>query len=45
MEYGRILKQAWITIWKHKVIIWFGFLMIIPSLIMALAMGGFFFFR
>jgi len=44
MEYGRILKESWITIWKHKVIIWVGFLMVIPSLIMAFAMGGFFFF-
>ena len=44
MEYGRILKQAGITIWKHKVIIWFGFLMIIPSLLMGFVVGGFFFF-
>ncbi len=44
MDYGRILKNTWKTIWKHKVIIWFGFLMMIPSLIIGLVMGGFFFF-
>ena len=44
MEYGRILKQAWMTIWKHKVIIWFGFLMMISSLLMGLVVSGFFFF-
>ena len=37
MDYGRILKNTWKTIWKHKVIIRFGFLM-------GLVMGGFFFF-
>ncbi len=30
--------------WTHKVIIWFGLLIMIPSLIMGLLMGGFFFF-
>lgn len=44
MDFGKVLKNAWTIIWAHKVIIWFGFLMMLPSLIMALVMGGFFFF-
>ncbi len=44
MDYGKILKGAWKTIWNHKVILWFGYLMMIPSLIMGIVMGVFFFF-
>jgi hypothetical protein len=44
MDYSKVLKNSWQTIWKHKVIIWFGFMMAIPSIIMGLIMGGFFFF-
>ncbi len=43
MNYGKVLKNAWKTLWKHKVILWFGSLIMIPSLIMGLVMGGFFF--
>ncbi len=43
MDYGKILKNTWTTIWTHKVIIWFGFLMMIPTLIMGVIMVGFLF--
>ena len=44
MEFGNIFKNAWKTLWEHKVILWFGFLMMIPSLLMGPAMGIFFLF-
>jgi len=44
MDFGKILKDAWKTVWKHKVIFYFGFLMAIPSIFMGLITGiGFFF--
>ncbi len=42
MNYGKVLKNAWKTLWYHKTILWFSFLIIIPSIIMGLLMGGFF---
>ncbi len=44
MDYGNILTQSWKTIWKHKVILWFGMLMAIPTVLMGILMGGFFYF-
>ena len=44
MDFGKILKIAWEVIWTHKVILWFGSLMAVPSIIMGLIMGVFFFF-
>jgi len=44
MNYGKILKDAWKRIWTHKVIIGFGYIMMIPSLILGIIFGGFFFF-
>ncbi len=44
MDYGKILGNAWKTIWKHKVIIWFGMLMAIPGALMGIVMGVFFYF-
>ena len=43
MNYGDILTKAWKTIWKHKVIIWFGMLMAIPSALMGIVMGAIFY--
>ncbi|MBT3338436.1 MAG: hypothetical protein HN855_11690 [Anaerolineae bacterium] len=44
MDYGKILGNAWKTVWKHKVILWFGMLMAIPTVLMGIVMGGFFYF-
>ena len=41
MNYGTILKQAWKTLWKHKIIIWVGLTIILPGLITGLAYGIF----
>lgn len=40
MNYGNILTNAWKTIWKHKVIIWFGLLMMVAPALLGLFMGG-----
>ena len=44
MNFGNILSTTWKTIWKHKVIIWFGLLMVILPALMGLLMGGVFAF-
>ncbi len=44
MDYSNILSRSWKTIWKHKVILWFGMLMAIPTILMGVVMGGFFYF-
>ncbi len=44
MDFGKILKNAWKTVWTHKVLFYFGFLMGIPSILMGIIMGGIFFF-
>ena len=43
MNYGNILTKAWKTVWKHKVIFWFGMLMAIPSALMGIIMAGMFY--
>ncbi|MCP4139686.1 MAG: hypothetical protein GY755_05250 [Chloroflexi bacterium] len=44
MNYGNILSSAWKTFWKHKVIIWFGMIMAIPTALMGILMGLIFYF-
>ena len=43
MNYGNILSSAWKTVWKHKVIFYFGMIMAIPTALMGIVMGGMFF--
>ena len=43
MNYGNILSSAWKTLWKHKVILWFGTLMAIPNALMGIVMAGIFY--
>ncbi len=40
MNYGNILTTTWKTIWKEKVIIWFGMLMMIAPALMGILIGG-----
>ncbi len=44
MNYGNILSSAWKTVWKHKIILWFGTIMAIPTALMGIVMGAMFFF-
>ncbi len=41
MHYGKILKKTWNTLWKHKIILWAGLIMITPGIIIGLAYGIF----
>ena len=40
MNYGNILTTTWKTIWKEKVIIWFGMLMMAAPALMGILIGG-----
>ena len=44
MDFGNILSTAWKTIWKHKVIIWFGLAMVILPALLGILIGGVFAF-
>lgn len=40
MNYGNILTTTWKTIWKEKVIIWFGMLMMVAPALFGIIFGG-----
>ncbi len=44
MDFGNILSTTWKTIWKHKVILWFGLLVVTLPVLLSIFIGGAFAF-